>query len=252
MSTVAIGDVHGNVAALCDLLRQLENEVSAEDVVVFLGDYIDRGADSRGCIDRILSFRAETPADVVCLRGNHEDWLLRTKADYTRHSWLVGMEGFETIGSYSREAERALRDALRAAGLRAYQDGCALPYDVFFDAVPPAHQAFFERLAVYVENNDCICTHAGLDPSVSRVADQLPQSLIWGNPSFPDEYVGERTVVYGHWNNAVSDGSGWPSPRICGTTIGIDTISYGVLTAVRLPDKRVFQSARHLPAASSI
>ena len=46
---------------------------------MFLGDYIDRGHDSRGCIDAILAFRRESPAEVTCLRGNHEDWLLRRR-----------------------------------------------------------------------------------------------------------------------------------------------------------------------------
>ena len=49
-------------------------------------------------------------------------------------------------------------------------------------------------------------------------------------------------MVYGHWNNATLDANGWPSPLILGNTIGIDTIGFGVLTAIRLPDRRVFQS----------
>ena len=88
--------------------------------MVFLGDYIDRGPDSRGCIDAILSFRRETCAEVVCLRGNHEDWLLRTQTDYARHSWLLGMEALDTVRSYSPEAERTLRDAIAEAGLQLY------------------------------------------------------------------------------------------------------------------------------------
>jgi serine/threonine protein phosphatase 1 len=47
------------------------------DTIVFLGDYIDRGPDSRACIDATLDFRGRSAARVVCLRGNHEDWLLR-------------------------------------------------------------------------------------------------------------------------------------------------------------------------------
>src|SRR5258707_998339 len=112
MATVAIGDIHGNLPALLDLLQQVGNEVGRGDVVVFLGDYIDRGHDSRGCIDRILALREESRAEVVCLRGNHEDWFLRTREDYTRHSWLLGMEGLDTIRSYSPEAVRTLREAL--------------------------------------------------------------------------------------------------------------------------------------------
>ena len=92
MATIVIGDIHGNLAALLDLLGQLRHEVGEKDVVVFLGDYIDRGHDSRGCIDAILAFRRESPAEVTCLRGNHEDWLLRTQKDYACHSWLLGMK----------------------------------------------------------------------------------------------------------------------------------------------------------------
>src|SRR5688572_31997249 len=86
MSSIAIGDVHGNLQALDDLLSQVAPNVSARDSVIFLGDYIDRGPDSCRCIDRILRFRQESAATVVTLRGNHEDWLLETQRDYTRHS----------------------------------------------------------------------------------------------------------------------------------------------------------------------
>ena len=245
MATVAVGDIHGNRAALLDLLAQLRDEVAEGDVVVFLGDYIDRGPDSRGCVEAILTFRDETLADVVCLRGNHEDWLLRTQKDYARHSWLLGMEALDTVRSYSLEAERTLREALRDAGLRLYLGRCKLPYEVFFDALPPSHRAFFAQLAVSFHDADCICTHAGLDPHVTDLADQTVESLIWGNTAFPADYRGDATVVYGHWNNADLDRHGWPRPRIVGNTVGIDTISHGVLTAIRMPDRHVFQSARH-------
>lgn len=251
MATIAVGDIHGNLDALRDLLGQVEREVGRGDVVVFLGDYIDRGADSRACIDRILALRAETLAEVVCLRGNHEDWFLRTKADYTRHSWLLGMDGLDTIRSYSPEAVHTLRDALGGAGLQLYQGRCALPYDVFFDAVPSSHKEFFDQLALSLQNDDGIFTHAGLDPRVTDFAEQTPASLIWGHAKFPDEYWGDKPVVYGHWDDADSDARGWPLPRIGLNTIGIDTISYGVLTAIRMPDRRVFQSARYLDTGSS-
>jgi serine/threonine protein phosphatase 1 len=249
-ATIAIGDVHGNLAALTDLLGQLRDQVSVGDVVVFLGDYIDRGPDSRGCIEAILEFKGDSPAEVVCLRGNHEDWLLRTRRDYSRHSWLLGMEALETVRSYSAEAEQALRDAIGRAGLRLYLGRCDLPYDAFFNAIPPDHLAFFDQLTLAFENDECICTHAGLDARVTDLSDQTEESLIWGNVSFPNQYQGERTVVYGHWNNADLDARGWPLPRIAGNTIGIDTISHGVLTAIRIPGRQVIQSACHNNAAT--
>jgi serine/threonine protein phosphatase 1 len=249
MATVAVGDIHGNLAALLDLLGQLRVAVGEGDVVVFLGDYIDRGPDSRGCVDAILAFRDESRAQVVCLMGNHEDWLLRTQRDYARHSWLLGMEALETVRSYSPEAERTLREAIREAGLRLYLGRCDLPYGVFFDAVPPSHRAFFAQLGLSYENDDCICTHAGLDPRVPALGDQTLEALVWGHSAFPAEYRDGPTIVYGHWNNADLDAQGWPTPKIAGNTIGIDTISHGVLTAVRMPDRHVFQSDRHAVTA---
>jgi serine/threonine protein phosphatase 1 len=111
--------------------------------------------------------------------------------------------------------------------------------------MPPLHRAFFTELQLCFQSPDCICTHAGLDPSVERLEEQPPESLIWGHEDFPAGYTGDNVVVYGHWNNAATDPNGWPKPRIVGRTIGIDTISYGVLTAVRMPDRRIFQSQRY-------
>ena len=91
-----------------DLLDQLRNQVTPADRVVFLGDYIDRGPDTKGCVETVLEFRREVKAPVVCLCGNHEDWLLRTMRDHRRHSWLLGMEAFDTIRSYSVEAAARL------------------------------------------------------------------------------------------------------------------------------------------------
>lgn len=244
MATIAVGDIHGNLQCLRDLLHKLEPELTTRDVVVFLVDYIDRGRDSRGCVDAILSFRDTAVATVVTLRGNHEDWLLRTAGEYSRHSWLIGMDAFETIRSYSPEAEAAIRAAIGEAGPQLFLGNRTLPYGVFFDAMLVAHRAFFETLAPYFQGPDCICTHAGLNPHVKRLADQSLQPIIWGHDAFPAPYDGEVPVVYGHWNNGVIDARGWPGPHIVGNTIGIDTIAHGVLTAIRQPERYIFQSDR--------
>jgi serine/threonine protein phosphatase 1 len=245
MATLAIGDIHGHRPALEDLLGQIAGEVAEGDTVVFLGDYIDRGPDSKGCVDAILRFRSEVRADVVCLLGNHEDWLLRTMANHERHSWLLGMEGLTTIRSYSRDAAQVLREAVSYAGAPLYQGHHALPYEAFFGCMPVEHLRFFGALREYHQTADCVCAHGGLDPRVARVEEQKRNALLWGAGSFPDGYQGAEVVVYGHWDNAALDRDGWPTPMIVGNTIGIDTISHGVLTGMRLPDRRVFQSARY-------
>jgi len=245
MATIAVGDIHGNRTALNDILVQILSEGVAGDTIVFLGDYIDRGPDSKGCVDAILGFQRDVEAEVVCLLGNHEDWFLRTLRDYRCHSWLLGMEAFDTMRSYSVEAARTLREAKANAVADVYAGSCALPYEVFFDCIPEDHLRFFESLRLYHQSADCVCTHGGLDPRVARVRAQAREAFIWGAGSFPHGYDGDEIIVYGHRNNAAVNADGWPAPMIVGRTIGVDTISHGVLTAVRLPDRRVFQSARY-------
>ena len=245
MATMAIGDIHGNLRALDDLLSKVQAELQAEDTVVFLGDYIDRGPDTRGCVDRILEFRATVPATVVALLGNHEDWLLQTLADPTRHSWVFGMEAFDTIASYSRQAATELRSALEDVGPRLLNERVALPYDLFFSTMPKSHLDFFHTLQTYLRSPDAICVHGGLDPTILDLEQQPRDALLWGMDDFVQNYRGPDIVVYGHWGDARINSKGWPVPRIGAHTIGIDTIAHGVLTAIRLPGRDVWQSSRY-------
>jgi serine/threonine protein phosphatase 1 len=202
MATIAVGDIHGNLEALTDILDQIHGEGGQGDTIVFLGDYIDRGPDTKGCVDAILGFQREVEAEVVCLLGNHEDWLLRTLRDHARHSWLLGREAIDTIRSYSVDAARTLREAVANAGAELYLGHRALPYESFFECVPADHIRFFESLRLYHSTADCVCTHGGVDPRVARVEDQGREAVIWGAGNFPDGYEGAACVVYGHRNNA--------------------------------------------------
>ena len=74
--TFAIGDIHGDIAQLFALLSRLP-PLDADDTIVFLGDYLDRGPNSAGVIDFVRRLPIEGPAKVVALRGNHEDAWLR-------------------------------------------------------------------------------------------------------------------------------------------------------------------------------
>jgi serine/threonine protein phosphatase 1 len=245
MATFVIGDIHANLAALKDLLAQITPQLQEDDTLVFLGDYIDRGPDARGCVDRILDLREETAARVVTLMGNHEDWLLRSLNDPTRHSWLLGMEAFDTIESYSHSVAERLRKELEEAGPRLLTERVALPYELLIEAMSREHINFFRRLHPYHRSADALCVHAGLDPSVMDVSEQSPDVLLWGDDQFPDGYLGDELVVYGHRGDALVDDTGWPRPRIGERTAGLDTISKGVLTAIRLPGMEVVQSRRH-------
>jgi serine/threonine protein phosphatase 1 len=73
MATFATGDIHGNLSALEDLVVKVMPMLGLDDTLVFLGDYIDRGPDTRGCLDRIVRLREEADRAVVMLLGNHEE-----------------------------------------------------------------------------------------------------------------------------------------------------------------------------------
>jgi calcineurin-like phosphoesterase family protein len=245
MATFAIGDVHGNYRALADLVSQIERVASPEDTIVFLGDYIDRGRQSKDCIERILSLSKSSAARVIALMGNHEEWLLQTADDYSRHSWVF-MGAFPTIESYSRAAAAAIHDEIMRLGPRLILEKVRLPYEGFFQAMPAEHLRFFRDLKTFHRTPDAVCAHAGLDPAMGPVEVRETRSLIWGAEDFPEAYRGEDYMLYGHADNPYIDRDGWPHPRIQGRTYGLDTISRGVLTAVRLPGGTVYQSARYI------
>jgi serine/threonine protein phosphatase 1 len=245
MSVIAIGDIHGQSEALEDLLAHILPEMRREDVLVFLGDYIDRGPDSRRCVERIIRLKAESPFSVITLLGNHEQWMLRSLADATKHSWLIGMDALETIKNYSEEAARQIAKALDEYGARLFTMRIALPYDLFFGAMPREHLDFFLHLQPYYREQGVICVHGGID--LDGAVDPVDvNTCVWGPTGFPEEYLGEDAVVYGHRNNAMINDDGSTQPCIgSNKTYGIDTISHGILTALRLPDGTIFQSAKH-------
>ena len=237
--TTVIGDIHGQSAVLQNLLRYLAPTLRSDSTVVMLGDYIDRGPDSCGVIEQLLELQSRLPGRFVALLGNHEEWMLETLRDFTRHSWLLGMKGLSTIESYSAGAAEELRNQMQHFGPRLFVERIKLPYELFFDAVPGSHLAFVQQLVRCYEDDRGFYSHAGLDPS-RPLSDQDSRTLTWGRDYDLSDYRG-KTVVYGHWNNMTQTDSGRLMPYVCGATIGIDSIAHGALTAVRLPSKEFLQ-----------
>jgi hypothetical protein len=132
---------------------------------------------------------------------------------------------------------------MELAGIRIITEKLDLPYPLFFNAIPKAHLDFFLNLKLFYENEHGIFVHGGLDPELESIREQDRESLLWGKAGFQEDYRGELPIVYGHSNDFIKGNDGSPLPRITnGKIIGIDTISTGVLTALRLPDYRIFQS----------
>jgi serine/threonine protein phosphatase 1 len=242
MAVIAIGDIHGHSDALADLLDQVLPQMTSQDTLIFLGDYIDRGPDSRGCVDRILRLKKESPFEVVTLLGNHEQWMLRSFSDPTQHGWLVSMDAEPTVANYSDEAALALTRAVQEHGLRLFTLRMPLPYHLLVEAMPEEHLEFFQQLKPWHRQQGVIYAHAGVGSDGLEDTVDV-NTFIWGPPDFPDEYSGGDAVVYGHHNNAAIREDGAIMPRVgSNMTYGIDTISHGVLTALRMPDGCVFQS----------
>ncbi|HWC15473.1 MAG TPA: metallophosphoesterase family protein [Terriglobales bacterium] len=245
MATIAIGDIHGNLSALSDLLDKVLPDIQPGDVIVFLGDYIDRGPETRGCLETIIELKQAAKYSVIALLGNHEQWMLQSLDNPTKHSWLICTDALTTIASYSEEAAIRLRREFENAGRRLLDRDMPLPYHVFFESLPPSHLEFLKDLKPYYRTPEVICVHGGVDVGGEPPETSDRNLLVWGMTGWPDQYVGQDQVVYGHWDNADLSDQGWPSPHVLSNgTFGIDTISRGVLTALRFPDLKLYQSGR--------
>lgn len=203
-ATYAIGDVHGEVTLLRRLLAQIP--IRDEDTVVFLGDYLDRGEDSAATIAALRDFGRGHRASVF-LRGNHED------------AWLTHWDG------------------VRFASAPEI-DGADKVWDEFGGAIPFEVGHWLEGTLIEYEDDHAYCVHAGIAPG--KPSWRTPPLLkIWGAQGFLDsDYDWGKPVVFGHWQ--------LPEPLLQPNKIGIDTGAFrtGILTAVRLPDRAIFQARR--------
>jgi serine/threonine protein phosphatase 1 len=229
----AVGDTHGHTDALRALIGTLGDDVARSGpaerpLLIFLGDYVDRGPDSRGVIDAILALQADSPFEVVWLKGNHEDALVRVLRglDFAPH-WIASW-GEATLRSYGVEVPRPGREAQETARVQAELAA----------ALPASHHDFLARCAMSFTVGDYLFVHAGVRPGVP-LADQEDRDLMWIRYDFLESDVDfGKVVVHGH---TPSD-----RPELRPNRIGIDTGVYysGVLTAVRLEgtDRRIIQA----------
>ncbi len=175
-----IGDVHGCPKEPEILLRFLEEQegLQDEDLVVFLGDYIDRGPDSKAVVDVVLDFRTRFPRTRF-LKGNHEDMLL----DFLGFGGNLGQAflyngGLETIQSY---------------GITVFA-----PPGEMVSAMPPSHFKFYCELESIITVSDFICVHAGLNP-LRDLGAQNDSDVFWIRDEFLNNvHSFKKTVVFGH------------------------------------------------------
>ena len=170
MSTYAIGDIHGNLTSLNLLIDEVQ--FTKEDTVVFLGDYIDRGEQSKEVLDRIIALRKET--NVVTVRGNHEIMMMASRTSDDSFNFWQGYGGFETLLSYGHDFKGN-----------------------WIDDIPVRHWFFLEDTLRYYENDRFIFVHASVHQQFEMY--QQPDSwLFWNRFDSITGHISGKKVICGH------------------------------------------------------
>lgn len=210
---IAIGDIHGCLKSIQALWKTIVGYNNAK--FIFVGDYIDRGPDSKGVIDFLIKIQSER--DCTFLRGNHEQMLLDALDHGSMDYWLIN-GGDATLLSYGT--------------------------DLNISNIPESHLIFFRNTAKYLDTEDYFFSHAGAPPNMT-----IKKSI--ESPEKQDYFLRgrehlnaldtswEKTVVFGHTLRA------FPirKPKMLGIDTGCvySEIGYGKLTAVLLPNEKFIE-----------
>ena len=192
-SLYAIGDIHGCITALKTLFAQ--GVIQKDDRVIFLGDYTDRGPDSKGVLDWLIENSRHYQFEFIL--GNHDLMMQSARTDRQELLWWLQFGGDATLDSYAVDNELN-----------------------WHEKVPSSHWTFIDQCKPFLEIDDYIFVHAGLMPGVA-LADQHDHDLYWRKYEEPEMYVPDKQVICGHTsrkNGKVHD---------FGHTICIDTYAYG-------------------------
>ena len=175
--TIAIGDIHGCRAALAALVEVIRP--SSGDTLVFLGDYIDRGPDSRGVLDRIIALREQ--CSVIPLLGNHEEMLLAAVQDHTALRLWLCCGGRKTIASYSTRLRLPTHP------------------DSLLSLLPEEHLVFLQTCQLYYETDTHLFLHAGYVPE-RPLAEQPVEALRWQyvDPQVARPHCSGKVAIVGH------------------------------------------------------
>lgn len=238
----AVGDIHGGLDLLHALLDLIERDWRTHDahrrpLLVFVGDYVDRGPRSAQVLDALIALQARDDIRTCFLEGNHEQSFQRFLADPSDCERWLRFGGVETLASYGVDAPSPY-DA----------EDCRRARDRLRGGMPASHLSFLAGLERMRVVGDYAFVHAGVRPGVA-LADQDEDDLLWIRREFLD-HPGrfEKVIVHGHtWTG--------PEPQVLPQRIGVDTGAYatGVLTAARLDgaDVAFLQARREMALAES-
>lgn len=213
--TFAVGDIHGCLDQLEDLMARIDPD--KDDLIVFLGDYIDRGPRPLDVVDYLIDLSSEFPC--VFLRGNHEHMFLEFLEFGADRTLFFSNGGMRTIESYLGGEPFASNSQV----VRALSE---------------EHRDFYAGMKWYYEDRHYIYVHAGVRPGIPmNLQDRL--DFIWIRGDFIFSPTGlEKKVIFGH--------TPFARPFVKEDKIGVDTgaVYGGVLTAVCLPEETFIRSCR--------
>lgn len=222
-----VGDVHGCLDELDRLLDHLAP--GSADTVCFLGDYVDRGPNARGVVERLLRLRREGP-ECLFLKGNHEDMFLAYLGEAGRHGdAFIWNGGDATLASY------------RCEGLSGAEVASRLPGE---------HREFFRTLRTHAYLGRFLCVHAGVRPS-RPLAAQSEEDLLW----IRDEFIAHAhpfpyTVLFGHTPHRevlvdLPFKVGLDTGLVYGNRLSCLEVDAGCLWQIRRGERAIQQRALH-------
>lgn len=232
MRLYAIGDVHGRHDLLTAMHRRIESELeyrapSSDWRIIHLGDYVDRGPDSRSVIDFLIEAKKRDPRNIM-LAGNHDIGMLEFLADGEPDGLFMNYGGVQTAQSYGVDLTR---DAHWHGRTEAVRRGHA----ALVKAVPRSHVDFLQSLTFSVTFGDFFFCHAGIRPGVP-LDRQNQQDLIWIRDAFHDHSgLFSKVIVHGH--------TPVPEAEVRANRVNVDTLAWksGTLSALAVngEDKQI-------------
>jgi serine/threonine protein phosphatase 1 len=186
----AIGDIHGRLDLLEDLLARIDRDRASRPIqrslFVFLGDYIDRGPSSRATINRLIEHSKGN--ETVFLKGNHELIAIKSLSDRAPFDqWMRRLGGMETLMSYGLRRE----DLLGGRPIVEIQAA-------FHAALPQAHLRFFRDLQLCFTCGDFFFAHAGVKPGI-EISRQNERDLLWIREEFLTSRIDfGKIIIHGH------------------------------------------------------
>jgi serine/threonine protein phosphatase 1 len=196
MRVLAIGDIHGCLGPLDDLLQWVAP--TRGDLVIALGDFVDRGPDTRGVLNRLIDLKQQL--NLICLRGNHELMMVDAfRGGRAEKKMWLGVGGLQTLGSYGQSPGRS----------GALED------------VPQEHWEFLENgLVDYYESELFIFVHASVVYDLP-MNEQPDYALFWEFLPSEMRHISKKTVICGHTSQKTGE------LKVVPGAVCIDTYAYG-------------------------